>query len=128
MIARNPKSGEGEAGLVQICRLCVAVGAMGPANERVIAKIQALDEAAMVELMKTIEGVSVHYGLGRTTNFFTQGRDRISLMVKLTPPGYGYASQGPRGRPQGHPGSLVGGKLGSQVLIYFQPAIVGHSR
>lgn len=57
-VARNPKSSEGEAGLVQICRLCVAVGAMGPANERVIAKIQALDEAAMVELMKTIEGVS----------------------------------------------------------------------
>lgn len=56
-IARLPKSAEGSAGLTQICRLCVAVGAMGPANERVIAKIQALDETAMVELMKTIEGV-----------------------------------------------------------------------
>lgn len=46
---------------------------MGPANERVIAKIQALDEGAMVELMKTIEGVSVEHitsivaGTGRLT-------------------------------------------------------------
>lgn len=57
-IARNPKSAEGSAGLVQVCRFCVAVGAVGPSNERVIAKIQALDETAMVELMKCIEGVS----------------------------------------------------------------------
>lgn len=56
-IARSPKSAEGSSGLVQICRFCVAVGAVGPANERVIAKIQALDEGAMVELMKCIEGV-----------------------------------------------------------------------
>ncbi|TXT03988.1 uncharacterized protein COLE_07685 [Cutaneotrichosporon oleaginosum] len=56
-IARLPKSAEGTSGLTQICRMCVAVGAMGPANERVIAKIQALDEGSMVELMKTIEGV-----------------------------------------------------------------------
>ncbi|BEI86835.1 hypothetical protein CcaverHIS002_0701810 [Cutaneotrichosporon cavernicola] len=56
-IARLPKSAEGTTGLIQICRMCVAVGAMGPANERVIAKIQALDEGSMVELMKTIEGV-----------------------------------------------------------------------
>ncbi|EJT46863.1 protein-nucleus import-related protein [Trichosporon asahii var. asahii CBS 2479] len=56
-IARNPRSAEGSAGLLQISRFCVAVGAMGPSNERVIAKIQALDEGSMVELMKTIEGV-----------------------------------------------------------------------
>ncbi|TXT13806.1 hypothetical protein VHUM_01173 [Vanrija humicola] len=56
-IARSPKSPEGSAGLLQICRVCVAVGSMGPANERVIAKIQALDESSMVEIMKTIEGV-----------------------------------------------------------------------
>lgn len=56
-IARSPKSAEGSAGLTQICRMCVAIGAMGQANERVIAKIQALDEESMVELMKTIEGV-----------------------------------------------------------------------
>ncbi|WOO81281.1 Protein Hook 3 [Vanrija pseudolonga] len=56
-IARSPKCPEGSAGLLQICRVCVAVGSMGPANERVIAKIQALDESSMVEIMKTIEGV-----------------------------------------------------------------------
>ncbi|KAL1411320.1 hypothetical protein Q8F55_002271 [Vanrija albida] len=56
-IARSPKSAEGSNGLLQICRVCVAVGSMGPANERVIAKIQALDESSMVEIMKTIEGV-----------------------------------------------------------------------
>ncbi|WWC71606.1 uncharacterized protein I206_105564 [Kwoniella pini CBS 10737] len=56
-IAKAPSTSEGSKGLVQICRLCLAVGVWAPGNEKVIAKIQGLRESYMAELMKSIEEV-----------------------------------------------------------------------
>ena len=56
-IARTPTTGEGSAGLITLCRLCLAVGVLGPANEKVIAKIQSFEEGTMASLMKSIEEV-----------------------------------------------------------------------
>ncbi|KAL7423859.1 hypothetical protein Q5752_001444 [Cryptotrichosporon argae] len=56
-IAKNPKSPDGSAGLLQIARFCLAVGAMGAANATVIPKIQGLDEDSMSALMQCIESV-----------------------------------------------------------------------
>lgn len=60
-IARSPKTVEGTRNLILICRLCVAAGSLGSANERVIAKIQSLDESVMAELMRSIERVSENW-------------------------------------------------------------------
>ena len=56
-IVKDPQSPEGSAGLLQICRCCLAAAVWGPSNEQVIAKIQALPERQMAELMRSIETV-----------------------------------------------------------------------
>lgn len=59
-IAKSPSTSEGTAGLVQISRLCLAVGVWAPGNEKVIGKIQGLSEDDMAELMRSIEEVCQH--------------------------------------------------------------------
>lgn len=54
---KNPESGEGLLGLLQIVRMTLALAVWSPDNERVIGKIQGLGEAHMAELMKSIEEV-----------------------------------------------------------------------
>ncbi|EIW67281.1 hypothetical protein TREMEDRAFT_64529 [Tremella mesenterica DSM 1558] len=56
-IARSPTTVEGAMNLVQLCRLCLAAGVLGPGNEKVIAKIQSFEEGTMASLMKSIEEV-----------------------------------------------------------------------
>jgi len=56
-VVRSPTSADGMAGLIQICRFCLSIGVWANGNERVIKKIQTLDEKVMAELMKSIEGV-----------------------------------------------------------------------
>lgn len=55
---KSATSPDGAAGLIQIVRMCLAVGVWAPGNEKVIGKIQGLGEAHMNELMKSIEEVS----------------------------------------------------------------------
>jgi protein HOOK3 len=59
VVAKSPSTPEGTKGLLTICRLCVAVGVWAPGNEKVIRKIQGLEERQMAELMKGIEEVSI---------------------------------------------------------------------
>ncbi|WVQ81913.1 hypothetical protein IAT38_004040 [Cryptococcus sp. DSM 104549] len=56
-IAKSPESSEGTAGLLQVCRLCLAVGVWAQGNEKVIGKIQTMREEHMAQLMKSIEEV-----------------------------------------------------------------------
>jgi protein HOOK3 len=43
--------------LIQISRFCLSIGVWANGNEKVIKKIQNLDEKVMAELMTSIEGV-----------------------------------------------------------------------
>jgi len=45
------------AGLLQIARFCLSIGVWANGNEKVIKKIQGLDEKVMAELMRSIEEV-----------------------------------------------------------------------
>ncbi|ORY35634.1 HOOK protein-domain-containing protein [Naematelia encephala] len=56
-IAKSPTTGDGLRGLAQICRMCLAVGVWANGNDKVIARIQQLEEGIMAGLMKSIEGV-----------------------------------------------------------------------
>lgn len=56
-VARSPTSTDGLAGLMQICRFCLSIGVWANENEKVVRKIQNMDEKAMAELMRCIEEV-----------------------------------------------------------------------
>ncbi|KAK1927088.1 protein-nucleus import-related protein [Papiliotrema laurentii] len=56
-IARSPSSPEAIAGLLQIARMCLSVSVWAPGNEKVIARIQGLEEGHMAELMRGIEEI-----------------------------------------------------------------------
>ena len=43
--------------MIQISRFCLSIGVWANGNERVIKKIQGLDEKVMAELMRSIEEV-----------------------------------------------------------------------
>ena len=56
-VVRSPTSPDGLAGLIQIARFCLSIGVWANGNEKVIKKIQGLDEKVMAELMRSIEEV-----------------------------------------------------------------------
>jgi protein HOOK3 len=56
-IARSPTTKEGTDGLLQICRLCLAISVWAAGNEKVITRIRDLGEGHMAYLMKSIEEV-----------------------------------------------------------------------
>ncbi|KAK4689518.1 hypothetical protein P7C73_g592, partial [Tremellales sp. Uapishka_1] len=57
VISKSPGTAEGLQGLLQICRFCLAIGVWAPGNEKVIERIQKLEETQMAELMRSIEGI-----------------------------------------------------------------------
>lgn len=56
-IAKSPGSREGIDGMMQIARFCLSVAVWAPGNEKVIRRIQTMEEGTMAELMRSIEGV-----------------------------------------------------------------------
>lgn len=56
-VVKNPESGEGLLGLLQIVRMILALAVWSPDNERIIGKIQGLGDGHMAELMKSIEDI-----------------------------------------------------------------------
>nr|XP_031860001.1 uncharacterized protein CI109_004608 [Kwoniella shandongensis]KAA5527073.1 hypothetical protein CI109_004608 [Kwoniella shandongensis] len=87
-IAKSSKTAEGTKGLIQICRLCLAVGVWGPGNEKVISKIQRLKEEHMAELMKSIEEVMASLPVDEETQEERRSPLKVSLDLSSPPSGW----------------------------------------